>query len=194
MKKAIHIIAKTTWVVFLTLAAFAVNAQEKYTLSGDQVIKVSGTSTIHDWDMVAKSGMSGDIQLKTENGVITALEGLKLTIPVNTLKSGKSSMDKNAYEALKSKANPKISFELVEVLGITPDTVKVKGKLTVAGTSKLIPLEAKYIVNGNAVDFAGKHEITFTEFKIDPPTAMFNTIKTGDNLTLSFNTQFKSAR
>ncbi len=144
--------------------------------------------------MVAKSGISGDIKFKSENGVITAIEDLNLTIPVNTLKSGKSSMDKNAYEALKSKTNPKISFELVEVLGITADTVKVKGKLTVAGTTKVIPLKAKYNIKGNQVAFAGNHKITFTDFKIDPPTAMFNTIKTGDNLTLSFNTQFKSAQ
>lgn len=185
---------KSYWAVILLLAGLNAQAQVSYSLSGDQEFKVSGTSTIHDWDMQSKSGVSGDAKIKFERGELKEILELKLNIQVSTFKSGKTNMDKNAYEALKAKSYPNIFFELREVVGISEDTVRVKGKLTIAGTTKEVLLVARYKVNGNTLTFTGSHEIKFTEFNIHPPTAMFNTIKTGDELNLSFNAQFTLTR
>lgn len=175
----------------LVLLSSSLHAQQNFTLNGNSELKVTGTSTIHDWDMVSTSGQTGKATMQLDNGKIAELKTLQMTMPVSTLKSGRSGMDKNAYEALKSKDNPNIQFELTEVLSITDNTIKAKGNLTVAGTTKNVPMEVNYKVNGNTVEFTGKQDIKFTQFNISPPTAVFNTIKTGDDLTLSFNTTFK---
>ena len=178
-------------VAVLVMAGSALQAQQTLTLNGNSELKVSGTSTIHDWDMVSNTGQSGKATMKMENGKITELKALQLTMPVSTLKSGRSAMDKNAYEALKAKDNPNVQFQLTEVLSITDNTIKAKGNLTVAGTTKNVPMEVNYKVNGSTVEFTGTQDIKFTQFNISPPSAVFNTIKTGDDLTLSFNATFK---
>lgn len=178
-------------VTILVLVGGALQAQQTLTLSANSELKVSGTSTIHDWEMVSNTGQSGNATIKIDNGKIKELKTLRLTMPVSTLKSGRSGMDKNAYEALKSKENPNVEFRLTEVLSINNNTIKAKGDLTVAGTTKNVPIEVTYKVTGSTVEFTGKQDIKFTQFNISPPTAVFNTIKTGDDLILSFNATFK---
>ncbi|SFA80760.1 YceI family protein [Algoriphagus aquimarinus] len=164
--------------------------QQAYSLSSAQQFTVAGTSTIHDWEMVAKVGSTGAAQLSLENGRLSKITSLNLVIPVKSLKSGKGSMDNNAYEALIEKKHPTIKFEMTECIAITGNVVKTKGKLTIAGTSQIIPLEVTYSTSGNSIKFTGTHAILFSDFNIDAPTAVFGTIKTGNELTLVFETSF----
>ncbi|MEB2778984.1 YceI family protein [Algoriphagus sp. C2-6-M1] len=164
--------------------------QQSYHLTGTQQFTVAGTSTIHDWEMVAKEGIRGSTQLNIENGKLSKITSLTIELPVKSLKSGKGSMDKNAFEALKAEKNPVIKFELMEFTGVTGTKVNAKGKLTIAGNSQIIPLEVSYSLSGNAISFKGSHAILFSDFKVDAPTAVFGTIKTGDELTLAFEASF----
>lgn len=190
MKK--HLYIKGFILAFMLLMWLPGYAQQTYTLSGNQKFTVAGTSTIHDWKMASTKGVTGSAQLSIESGKLATVKSLLLTIPVNSLKSGKGSMDKNAYEALLESKYPTIKFELIEVNSITGNKVKAKGKLTVAGTSKIIPLEATYSINGNTVTFKGTHDVLFSDFKVDAPTAVFGTIKTGNELTLAFDASFSA--
>jgi hypothetical protein len=45
-------------------------------------------------------------------------------------------------------------------------------------------------VTNNNVTFTGKKTIKMTEFEVEPPTALLGTIKTGDEVTISFNSKF----
>lgn len=165
-------------------------AQQSYQLTGNQQFTVAGTSTIHDWEMVAKEGSSGSAQLSIENGKLSKLTSLKIDLPVKSLKSGKGSMDNNAYEALIVEKYPSIKFEMTECIAINGNVVKAKGKLTIAGKSQIIPVEASYSVSGNSLKFKGSLPILFSDYSIDAPTAVFGTIKTGDELTLAFEANF----
>jgi polyisoprenoid-binding protein YceI len=100
-------------------------------------------------------------------------------------------MDTNAYKALKTDKYPDIRFVLTEVSSINGATIKAKGKLTISGSSKDFSLDVKQKLVGNAIEFSGTLPIKFTEFKVEPPTAIFGTIKTGDALELSFTVTFK---
>ncbi len=185
------IIFRTLCLLGLTvLMGFRAQAQQAYVIVGAQELKVSGTSTIHDWDMVAKDRITGSANLDLENGKLTKITSLILSFPVKSLKSGKSSMDNNAYKALLESKNPNIKFEMTEVTGISGNTIKTKGKLTVAGETQNVALTVTYSVSGSKVTFTGTHPIKFTQFKVSPPSAVFNTIKTGDDLTLAFKTNF----
>ncbi|MCE7055434.1 YceI family protein [Algoriphagus sp. AGSA1] len=174
----------------LILSSFPCFAQQSYTISSDQQFTVAGTSTIHDWEMVAKEGTTGSAGLILENGKLSKITSLKVEIPTKSLKSGKGAMDKNAYEALNAAKYPSIAFEMTEFLGITGTKIRANGKLTIAGKSQIIPLEVSYSISGNTVKFKGTHAILFSDFKIDAPTAVLGTIKTGDELRLSFEAGF----
>ncbi|WPR74983.1 YceI family protein [Algoriphagus sp. NG3] len=174
----------------LLLLWFPGFAQQSYKMSGDQQFTVAGTSTIHDWEMIAKEGTTGSSELSLENGKLSKITSLTIEIPVKSLKSGKGSMDKNAYEALNAAKHPSIKFEMTEFLGITGTKIKAKGKLTIAGKSQVIPLEVSYSISGNAIKFNGTHAISFSDFEIEAPTAVFGTIKTGNGLVLAFEAGF----
>lgn len=165
-------------------------AQNAYTLTINQEFKVSGTSTLHDWDMVSDDA-TGEGQITIENQKITRINSLVVTLPTKSLKSGKGSMDDNAYEALVAKKYPEIQFELIEIETITDQSLRAKGNLTITGTTSLVPLQVDYKITGNTIQFFGSFPITFTQFNIEPPKALLGTIKTGDKLQISFETTFK---
>lgn len=168
------------------------HAQEKFVLASGTDLKVEGTSTLHDWEMVSNKA-GGEAKIKLNGNQLESITGLKVTFPVSSLQSGKSQMDNIAHETLKADKHPEIRFELREVQQITDKTVKASGNLTIAGTTRPVVMEVNYDVNGKTISFTGAKGIKFTDFKVDPPKAMFGTIKTGDELQLSMNATFKSA-
>ncbi|MCB0855839.1 MAG: YceI family protein, partial [Bacteroidetes bacterium] len=66
-----------------------------------------------------------------------------------------------------------------------------KGQLTIAGVTKTITLNADCKVSDNGqITCTGSKKIKMSDYGIDPPTAMFGTIKTGDDLTIVFSAGF----
>ncbi|MFM8833942.1 MAG: YceI family protein [Cytophagales bacterium] len=103
------------------------------------------------------------------------------------LKCGKNAMDKNAYSALNTDKYKKITFMLSHSK-MEGGTIRCDGNLTIAGITKPITLEANYKVNTNGdLTCNAKFALKMTDFKVEPPTFMFGTIKTGDDLTLTFS-------
>jgi polyisoprenoid-binding protein YceI len=174
----------------LLLFCTEANAQSTYTLSSNPDLKVEGTSTIHDWHMTSTTATGKASMTQGPNGA-SAITSLSITLPVESLKSGKGQMDTNAYKALKTNKYPDIRFELMEVVSINGSTINAKGKLTISGSSKVVSLDVKQKLVGNTIEFSGTLPIKFSEFNVEPPTAIFGTIKTGDALQLSFTVVFK---
>ncbi|MDZ7847890.1 MAG: YceI family protein [Owenweeksia sp.] len=75
-------------------------------------LKVSGTSTVHDWEMEAK-GMNGVMNVDLYEDSMD-IKNLSLTVEVNSLKSGKSVMDGKTYDALKEEKYPTINYKMTE--------------------------------------------------------------------------------
>lgn len=190
ISKSIALLAQTIF-LFLFIAGTA-NSQS-YKMQSSSDIIVEGTSNIHDWEMEATSKNGGAV-LETDNGKITGIKSLKVTVPAESLKSGKGGMDKNAYKALKTNKNKNIEFSLEEVKNISAkgDTYKVSGvgTLNIAGVSKKIPLEFTAKQNGNNLEIKGEKALNMTDFNVEPPTAMMGTVKTGEEVTIKFNSTF----
>src|SRR5690606_25975792 len=74
-------------------------AQTRYNMAAGSELKVTGTSTLHDWEMVSKDA-TGQAAVTLENGQFKSISSLSVTLKAESLKSGKSQMDKNAYKAL----------------------------------------------------------------------------------------------
>ena len=169
-------------------------AQTTYKVS-KATLSVSGTSSLHDWTMTSESA-TGEAVGKIENNSIASLTQAKVSMKVETLKSGKSGMDSNAYKAIDTKKNPEITFVLKDVKSITKKDgyylVDATGTFTIAGTSKTLNVQAKAYPSGNSVKLTGSNTFNMTDFKVDPPTALMGTIKTGDTVTINYELTFKS--
>lgn len=178
----------------LLLRAMASPAQTSYTGSNVNLI-VSGTSTLHNWDMKSSNG---DCKAAfTVNGTnISALSAMSFSTAAIALKSEHTSMDNNAYKALKTQQNPAISYVMTSAI-VTPAqggayTVTCQGKLTIAGTTRDQQLIATVKANAdNTLAVSGARTISMKDFNMQPPTFMMGAIKTGDEITLTFNLTLK---
>ncbi|MTI38391.1 YceI family protein [Fulvivirga lutimaris] len=184
---------KLVLIIFIMSAIAPRIVAQKYSLSSkESKLEVLGTSTLHDWEEVAEE-MSGDAVISLENDQIS-IETLKFSVPVKALKSDHGAMDKNTYEALKSSKHPNIYYELKEVKSIEKNgqdySLKTSGNLTIAGVTKNIEMTVTSKPVGNTISFSGKVDFKMTDFKVDPPTALLGTVKTGDEITIQFNVKY----
>jgi len=178
--------------IFIFLFAFKANSQFKYHTKDDLNLLVSGTSTLHDWDMKAAKGEVNAVFTFDAKGQISGLSSLSFTTPAEALKSEHSGMDKNAYKALKTSSFTSITFvsgsATVTPLDATSVTVKSTGKLTVAGFSKDVVIVAVCKLNADkSISVSGSQKISMSDYKIEPPTFMFGAVKTGNDITLKFS-------
>jgi hypothetical protein len=165
---------------------------DKAAAAGDAYIKVSGTSNLHDWTMEAKSiSCSAKFHFITGNDRPESLTALTLSVPVQDLKSGKSSMDSRAYTALKAQQFTAIEFVLTSAT-ITPAEknqfqVKSMGSLSIAGVTKPVAMNAACLVKADGtITCSGSAKLKMTDYQIKPPTFMLGTLKTGNDLTIDF--------
>jgi polyisoprenoid-binding protein YceI len=174
---------KTIAILFtLTLAAFAASPDRFAPANGSHV-KVAGTSTLHHLPMEGNTIIG---QINAANGAASVI----VSIPVTSIKSEHSKMDKLMAEALKAKQFPEIRYELTQPMPSSASasfSVKAHGKLTIAGVTRdaIIDVQATRNADGKYT-FIGTAPLKMTSFGIKPPTAMLGTIKTGDDVKVTF--------
>lgn len=186
----------TNFFLFLFLAA-SVNGQTAYFLKTDKVT-VSGTSTLHDWVSEATK-LEWEGKFVMEDKKIKEAEGVKVRIPVTSIKSGKGRiMDSKTYEAFDSDKNPFITYILnsANISGSATDfTINSTGTLSMAGASRMItmPVKAKVLSNGE-IQLKGSYKMNMRDYKMVPPTAVMGTIKVGEELTIDFDLTLSTNR
>lgn len=192
--KRVKYTLKKTWSAFaLFIAVVALgNAQQVNLKNQESSLQVLGTSSLHDWEVVAKE-QSGSITFKDMEAA--EIEKISFEVIAESLKSGKSGMDKNIYKALNTNAHKKISYQLVTVKGVEAKgngkfNVKTEGDLTISGTKKRVPLGFTLEISGGKVRLTGEKKLKMTDFNVTPPKALMGTITTGNDITVKFNTVF----
>ena len=190
-------VSTTMLLVLTTTTSFTLtngNISTKFR-SSNLDLSISGTSSLHDWEMKSKQGKCEVVFELGENDKITSVSGLNFSLDATTIKSEYTMMDNNTYKALKTKTNKNISFVLASGTVIQSDAssylVKVTGNLTIAGKTQKIDLAATAKYNGADKSFTinGSKKLKMTDYGVDPPTAMFGTIKTGNDITISFSSK-----
>jgi hypothetical protein len=179
------------------LLSGSVAGQTKYQSAGGVKLVIEGTSNIHDWDMSSDKGSCTATFVLNNSGIPTGLDALNFTVPAESLKSEHKAMDKNTYKALSTDKYAVISFTAVSATirptGGSGYQLSAKGKLTISGVTKDVQLTATGIMNPDrSITYSGAYQLKMTDFKVDPPTIMFGSIKTGDNITVKFNLVLKS--
>ena len=156
-------------------------------------LKVEGTSNVHDWLLEAKE-QQGKIVVELNNSQLVKITQLDFTVKAESLKSGKSGMDKNTYKALNTDKHKQITYKLTKnnIDCTTTGSCKVttSGTLTIAGNSKPIDITFDAKITGDKITLTGSKALKMSEYKVDPPTAMFGTITTGDQVTIKFQSSF----
>jgi len=186
-----HIIGAGLLAIAIAFAMPA--AAQVYTSSATTAI-VKGTSTLHDWDMTSSNGRT-QATFSIEDGEIKGITALTFTVGAETLKSSRSGLDKNAYKALDTKNHKEIAYKMTSgTVTKSADgyTVKAKGTLTVAGSSKPLNITATAVLNANgSISVTGSTKFAMTAYGVKPPTVMMGTIKTGDEITITYGAELK---
>jgi hypothetical protein len=186
----------TKMLLFLILFSFSASAQTRYTGTAVDLV-VSGTSTLHNWDMKSLKADCNALFNVSASGQIENLQALTFSTPANTLKSDHSSMDNNAYKALKTDKAPMITYTMTGVTltrGSAGSTVTCNGKLTIAGTTRDEQVVAVCKANAdNTITVTGTKKISMDQYGIQPPTFMLGAVKTGNDIVLSFTIILKQS-
>lgn len=178
---------------FILLTGYVSKAQVQYQQRNDFNLTVSGTSTLHDWQMKTSKIACNATFTFYEDGDLGGLTLLNFTMPAESLKSDHTGMDDNAYRALKTSKNPTITFNLTNAT-VSSDGKKITctGKLTLAGVTKDIELTAAAKVNADkSINIKGSKKLNMRDYNIDPPSFMMGAVKTGENVTVDFNLTFR---
>lgn len=187
MRSTQKIMASSILIILLTVNSVVLPA--KYKLD-EQVsfIYINGTSTLHDWTIVAEK-IRGSLSAKIEEGQIQKLDSVQINIPVAYLKSGKQGMDENMYKALKSNQFPEISYKLKSHI-IKGSEITVNGELTIAGVTKIIKSKVTCQNIGNHFKTNGELTINMSDFDVTPPEFLLGAFKAGNKVTIRFYFMF----
>lgn len=163
------------------------------TLTSDSRLWVEGTSTIHDWSCEAED-LSGLLTVDASDAsqLITGVPKTNVSIPVEQLECGKGKMNRKLRDALEADDHPSVSYTLqsaeVQATNDGWTDLKTTGVLTIAGTERIVEMtvQAKPLADGQ-FQFKGNLPLTMSDYGIDPPTALFGTLKAGDEVVVHFD-------
>ena len=152
-------------------------------------ITISGTSNIHDWEAISKTG-NASFSASFDKHHIVQINFIQVSIPVLSIKSDKGkNMDERMYESLKFDRFPEIKFSLYQVEKIVPingrGEIIILGFLEIAGRKKLenLHLITQKLTN-DTIQISLTKKIMMTDYDIEMPTALFGMIKTGEEVTI----------
>jgi polyisoprenoid-binding protein YceI len=170
----------------------------KITDSKDIDMKLSGTSTLHNWAMNAQT-FTGEAQFGFKSGSgdeLTSLKSLSFNLNVTDLKSGEKGLDKNAYKALKTDQYKDILYKLGSATVMPAKDgkylIKTKGKLSIAGVTKDVAMDVYAVINKDgSITCKGSDKLLMTDYQVKPPKFMLGAMKTGDAITLDYTLIYK---
>ena len=183
--------------------AWAVQSQRYEPEASSSRITLEGTSSMHNWEEKGTVIRGSLVLTETDTACLwsgTALPhqtispAASVEIPVESLTSGKSGMDKNMYRTLKADKHPVITYRL-ESAEIQPSqpaprdlpgaeiTVNTTGIVTVAGQEKRmqIPMRIKRLPE-NRLEVSGETSLRMSDFGVPPPKFMAGLLRVGDEV------------
>jgi len=183
--------------VALLLPVMGLAQSANYNVDESSTIKITGTSTVHDWEAEAEEmdlSVALNPELLASESPESPVTSLSLNVPVTSIESGKGGMNRRINDALKHKDHPEIMFNLFsselaegEQSGET-FTLNLRGNLNIAGFTR----EVTFPVTGTKVDdnsyrFEGSYGLNMKDYEVDPPSAMLGAIKSGEEVEIVFN-------
>ena len=165
---------------------------------------IEGRSNINEFECEANRYFGEAVLVQSEDPIEFIQEAnervyLQVEIDVDGFECGRSRMNRDLQEALKSSEFPEIIFlfDSAEFIGFVDDEnenendifeVEVRGTLTVAGKTRDIHFVTRaYYLEPQRIRAIGKTSIKMSDFDVEPPTALMGLIKADDELTVNFD-------
>jgi hypothetical protein len=161
-------------------------------------LTLAGASNVHDWACTTNA-LRVSVAVDPAFGTGSLLDlpkpiaDVSVTIPVKSLKCGKGKMDENLYKALRANEFPDIVYVLksykVDDSGRAADrfTAVTVGELTVSGTTTRVEIPLQAIrLDGGSVRGEGTLAMKMTDVGVKPPTALMGTMRTKNEITITF--------
>lgn len=169
---------------------------QSYNLATDSStqITVTGTSTLHGWTVAVNEVKDVPTALTVSEN---SIDSFSFSVVVNSMDGGRgASMNKKITGALKATEHPIITFEQngIAILSDTDATgnftLTSKGLLKMAGLEKEVEIEVTGQKTENGITLKGSKPLTFSQFDIEPPSAMFGQIVCGDDIAVNFEFRY----
>jgi hypothetical protein len=191
--------------VLLTLAAPLARAANgtpvPVKLGPGSELVIEGKSTVHDFECRSREV---SVQVAREPGAAAPADAaallelmragkvasVKVSVPVQSLKSEKSGLDKNLRKTMRADEHPTVTFALgsYTVKSAVADTlaIEAQGTLTITGQSRPVTLEGRAFRAAEGVWLEGSEPVRMTEYGIKPPVMMLGTLKVKDLVTVRY--------
>ena len=160
---------------------------------------IDGTSNVRDWDAKVKT-INPTIVMKSfdmsdlSNLSAEHFEELELSIPVEDIESESGRLTKNMHKYLKGDDHPMITFDLSQIDSISVNgntaTITASGVINAAGVDHQTTMTVDATFENGTVTFSGTQPLKMTDFNIDPPTALFGTIRATDEIDIIYTLTF----
>lgn len=179
-------------------AGASLSAQTPFTVqrSGDNLIELSGASTLHDWTMETRTfAGSASFELLPGN-FITGLHALELTLPVTEIKSKKRALHRKAWKILKAEKFGSIDYRLSSSTVIGQEDYKTKiatvGLLSISGTTREVAIDIYCMANkGGSITCTGAYRLKMSDYGVDPPYLLDGLLSTSESVDLKISVRFE---
>ncbi len=176
--------------ICLVLVAPVYAQTTEYVFVPESSVYVDGTSnSTPEWRVYATE-IEGGITVSSDDPSV--VQSVRLVVPANMMKSRKSPiMDRGMYDALQVKEHPNIIYELTSTadLVMTSDTtftLSATGNLTIGPQTNEVsfPVEGTLKSDGS-VHFKGSYTLLMTDYGLKPPSLMFGSLRTGNEVVVT---------
>ncbi len=184
-------------VIFGLAGLSEIAAAQTYSVSDDSEMTIYGSANVTDWESEVKT-IHGEITIRNldqsdwSEAQVSWFERVEVSIPVEDIDSDSRRMNNNMHGYLKKSEYPNITYSLIEVQELVlldnPGVVlTVRGVISAAGVSKEIVHDVT-ITESESGGFvvSGSQDLKMTDFGIDPPTAVLGSIRSRDEMTITF--------
>ena len=204
VRRSAHPLRRAMLVALLALAitilcVAVARAQEsvRVPVSPASKLWIDGTSNLHGWsckadkfDATVELDAAAAVQLGSAPP--NALKRVEVKVPVKALKCGHGGMDDNLYKALNADKTPDVTYILATFDAAPGDSanafaLQTQGTLSIGGKENDLSMEvfATRLADGS-VKATGAVSIKMTDYGIQPPTAIFGTLRTGNEVKVNF--------
>lgn len=186
---------KVVILIVSLLIAQVLPAQEKYKLVQDKsTLKVKGTSTVHDWEMVAEK-VNSELLVAFNGQNNFEFKDVSVACQAEKILSDNSIMDSKTHKALKASKHPTISFKMRSLSNFKINDSSFSGELTgyvkIAGVTKQLKFKfSGNIISKDKIQVNGVVPLKMSDFNIEPPTAMLGALKTGNEVEVEYTFYF----
>ena len=183
-------------VLLINSGLSAISQQSVRFLPTDSRIIITGTSNLHDWEETVGQ-FDVALGLKFKKNEILGIDHVHFNCRSESITSDNSIMTNKTMDALRTDKYPEIVFTMVSIDKLVSANGKFSGVLTgdldLAGVKRRISIAFSGYYENNRIKINAVKDINLNDFKIKPPTALMGTLKTGENVVISFQLHFSTA-